>query len=812
MKLINNKLCFYLLTILITTTLIKTKFSLRTNIKSLFEINKTFIKNRETILHKKFSSKITTNNLSIDKSNKYIDYSGTIYQGWLKYLEISDDLGDIPECFSKNKMFYLQMTENPSINILSKDNMGYLSIPNEQFFWFELDHSNLIAYTSRNPRYRKKDNCLKISDLVPEIKTNPCKGGVEDVGNFNEGFCFMLKFLKFSKHYVWELCAESQSDKDQWMNRITSIQQKNNINSLGSNSLSIGASILPAPTNSVSLFSNNNHISHSITHIFNGNNPINTISNNNLITGITENVLNSGIRNTSGFSNNGWTPSGNWSQCSQKCGNGIQRRPLRCQNPPHCIGPEFEERLCQIKVCKMDLDEKMGNLQKIADGNWELLGNWTPCSKPCGGGIQTIERRCMSQNCQGNNILSQPCNINSCNNNSYSTMNNNIIDPLNKNSVVECKMIEGDLSLSNGLNNIDGISNSHIILNSNHLDIYPIGNNMNYLSQTPQHSIILSHITNIHHFPKNNNCFSIKDDVGSNLNLCGNNGQNSYDWMKKIEYYRTKCNNRILDKISSEMDNCLTPVNAEQRLNSISKIVIDEQQSTNRNKGFMLERQFQEFQNQVRDLLSKEDAYETNLENQEKERIQKEKLQMHDLVSREEARARNLAQEMSLLKNTENDYEIKERSIKRRMKTMMEDIQKQINQKRSILIDKLERMRRMHEIEQKIAAKKLIEIKKQVGSEILNMNKRGSPERCFTMNNPFEISQYCNLAYHDVDLQNECKNPKQFCYMCCDAEIGQISKESNNCCYNRCDMQKKQNSCVDFYDTYHLNEIMILDH
>jgi hypothetical protein len=226
----------------------------------------------------------------------------------------------------------------------------------------------------------------------------------------------------------------------------------------------------------------------------------------------------------------------------------------------------------------------------------------------------------------------------------------------------------------------------------------------------------------------------------------------------------------------------------------------------------MLERQFQEFQNQVRDLLSKEDAYETNLENQEKERIQKEKLQMHDLVSREEARARNLAQEMSLLKNTENDYEIKERSIKRRMKTMMEDIQKQINQKRSILIDKLERMRRMHEIEQKIAAKKLIEIKKQVGSEILNMNKRGSPERCFTMNNPFEISQYCNLAYHDVDLQNECKNPKQFCYMCCDAEIGQISKESNNCCYNRCDMQKKQNSCVDFYDTYHLNEIMILDH
>jgi hypothetical protein len=185
---------------------------------------------------------------------------------------------------------------------------------------------------------------------------------------------------------------------------------------------------------------------------------------------------------------------------------------------------------------------------------------------------------------------------------------------------------------------------------------------------------------------------------------------------------------------------------------------------------------------------------------------------MQDLVTREELRARSLAQEMHTLRNTENDYEIKEKAIKRRMKNMMDDIQKQVNQKRSLLIDKLERMRRMHEIEQKISAKKLIDIKRQVGSEIISMNKRGSPEKCFSMKNPIEINQYCVLAYHDVDLQIECKNPKQFCYMCCDAEIGNNNKDSNNCCYSRCDMIKKQGNCSGFYDTYHIDDIVITHH
>lgn len=837
MKLVSNRNFTLLvaLTILSVSCLNKNAFQLRAKTSSLFQLNKLFLQSKTKKLHEKFEAKTDKSlSLSLAKSNQVINSNQSpVFQGWLKYLEISEDNGSVPECFNKNKMFFLQMTENQSINTVAKDNMGYINIPNEQYFWFELDSQSVTAFTSRNPRYRKKENCLKLVDLVPEVSTNPCRGGVEDVGNFTEGYCFMLKFLRYTKHYIWELCADTPTEKDQWMNRISRLQQTASMNSnlgLGPQShLSIQHIANPLPTNSMSLFNNPSHISHSITHISGGLNPMGGM--NNMMMGrsygssgmgsypMMNSFGNGGFGSNSMMNSNGWAPAGDWSPCSQACGNGFQRRPLRCMRPPHCLGPDFEERMCMIKACKADLDEKMGTLQIIADGNWELLGTWSSCSKPCGGGIQTIQRRCMSNNCQGDPFLQQACNMNPCQgnnmNNNFMMNNMNIIDPLNKNSVLECQMIQGNMNVMNmngGFNQNGLPSNVHVILTSNHLDIYPINQMNNYSGMVPQQSFILSHITDIHQMPgQGNNCFQIRDDMNSNLNLCGNSNP-GFDWMKKIEDYKSKCNNKILDKIQTDMEHCLTPVNAEQKLHDISRRVMDEQLSTNRNKGMILERQFQEFQNQVRDLLNKEDAYESNLENQERERITREKMQMQELVSREESRARGLAMEMQMLKTNENDYEIKEKAIKRKMKNMMDDIQRQINQKRSLLIDRLERMRRMHEIEQKIAAKKLIDIKRQVGSEILSMNKRGSPDKCFSMRNPMEISQYCTLAYHDVDLQNECKNPKQFCYMCCDAEIGNNNKDSNSCCYSRCDMVKRQGACSGFYEMYHIDDIIVSHH
>ena len=55
------------------------------------------------------------------------------------------------------------------------------------------------------------------------------KGGLEDLGNFKEGFCFRLT-TNFNT--IWDLCAGSMNEKDKWMQAIYSIMQKSIRNSL----------------------------------------------------------------------------------------------------------------------------------------------------------------------------------------------------------------------------------------------------------------------------------------------------------------------------------------------------------------------------------------------------------------------------------------------------------------------------------------------------------------------------------------------------------------------------------------------------
>lgn len=43
------------------------------------------------------------------------------------------------------------------------------------------------------------------------------KGGLEEVGNFKEGFCFRIKSQTLA---IWNLCADTFKDKAKWMQAI----------------------------------------------------------------------------------------------------------------------------------------------------------------------------------------------------------------------------------------------------------------------------------------------------------------------------------------------------------------------------------------------------------------------------------------------------------------------------------------------------------------------------------------------------------------------------------------------------------------
>ena len=64
-------------------------------------------------------------------------------------------------------------------------------------------------------------------------------GGLEDIGNFREGFCFRLKS---KTRIVWNVCADTLDVKLKWMKAIYSIMEKTEIKVEGS-----GESLVIAP-------------------------------------------------------------------------------------------------------------------------------------------------------------------------------------------------------------------------------------------------------------------------------------------------------------------------------------------------------------------------------------------------------------------------------------------------------------------------------------------------------------------------------------------------------------------------------------
>ncbi|XP_013387743.1 SCO-spondin [Lingula anatina] len=109
-----------------------------------------------------------------------------------------------------------------------------------------------------------------------------------------------------------------------------------------------------------------------------------------------------------------WGGWGAWTLCSATCGLGEQNRFRECNNPPpspggaSCPGSNVDTTSCTVGSCPVD-------------GGYGAWSVWTPCSAPCGPGIQTRGRSCDSpapafggRPCVGPNYEETVCNLGAC--------------------------------------------------------------------------------------------------------------------------------------------------------------------------------------------------------------------------------------------------------------------------------------------------------------------------------------------------------------------------------------------------------------
>ncbi|XP_067931666.1 mucin-2-like [Watersipora subatra] len=94
-----------------------------------------------------------------------------------------------------------------------------------------------------------------------------------------------------------------------------------------------------------------------------------------------------------------------WSSCSKTCGTGTQVR-NKLSSGRKCIETtETETQRCNVEDCP-------------AGCEWTDWSKWSDCSVECGGGVQNRTREVEPTNagCDGPSVQSEPCNVQSCNN------------------------------------------------------------------------------------------------------------------------------------------------------------------------------------------------------------------------------------------------------------------------------------------------------------------------------------------------------------------------------------------------------------
>lgn len=67
---------------------------------------------------------------------------------------------------------------------------------------------------------------LEISWLLPRLERQDfqdiqqCKGGLQNIGDFEQGYCFRMKS---KTHAIWDICATCKEEKEKWMEKIYSL-------------------------------------------------------------------------------------------------------------------------------------------------------------------------------------------------------------------------------------------------------------------------------------------------------------------------------------------------------------------------------------------------------------------------------------------------------------------------------------------------------------------------------------------------------------------------------------------------------------
>jgi hypothetical protein len=125
----------------------------------------------------------------------------------------------LPSKFLVNPGFSHMLLLNRTEDIVTTDEFGTLNIPDDHHFYFMMTASTLYMVNARKNDLAKTHMSVDFKDLEDRAEDDEGNetGGVQDIGDFKEGFCFKL-IAKTGDQ--WTFCADTKPLKEKWLSEI----------------------------------------------------------------------------------------------------------------------------------------------------------------------------------------------------------------------------------------------------------------------------------------------------------------------------------------------------------------------------------------------------------------------------------------------------------------------------------------------------------------------------------------------------------------------------------------------------------------
>ena len=708
-----KQLCFMIISLIIISLVKaeKLKTELKTDKKAPITISKTG------------RSSFRVNPFSLPKD------ADIYWQGWVKYFHYDNGTHfERPLAFFRNNEYYTQRIKRK--NMLNGDLAGTIKIPSKFQFFLVLYNNSLNIYSSRSKIIKTVYDTLHIDYIGPVPEDKPLKGGIKDLGNFNEGKCIELtskipdtfdtnfnpqKYMGLPQ--TWIICTDKEKDKSSLLMMLLKLKVRRQRDS---------GEVMTKDA---------------IEDRLKG--QVDTL--NAMIKSIKPRRALQISKPTDGY----WMLLQDWTECSLKCGGGLRYQQWTCVPPKSggkpCKGKSIKTRPCNTQKCP-----GVGTFLKLLNSTVPVINK--PIIKVAPFSIRP-QRYSLCQ------IKDNDAFMTTFNKDTREKAKIPVRIVMNNQTFT----IFGDDSYSNVIYSFK-LEYSHI-MSMGSFCCFSIKDSHKDFKICGYQAYCGNKLTNnwVEQWKKDFLLFKVDCRVGREKALLSQEDEHNLD-------------DDFNGKVGAAKEE-LIALNAEL----MEKKERKEEQRLMRGKVLAS-------QNNGFTLLQKEINLENMIRKEEKE---KEGLEIKNVIKilMDEKKKKKCLMKTLRQRQKQNQMLLEERDNENEVKSINNEISIEIELKRNQLKRQVALLRARARRKKAELEDQVNRVRGQMAKELLEANKNGNMKNCIKgKNDNIFRNNYCNTNFVDDYLKNnDCKVQETYCYLCCENEFGNAFLEKRDQCYNMCD-------------------------